>query len=178
MEAKLKALKEVEQIYRLSKKWRRNMPDEKRPDFERMADAVFRKAMDSRHRSEYMPVNVRAGKHMHEHDERSARLIERTLKTGEYGPDALHSFQSGRTLMGKRRRRYAKPPRQPADFPVRHVVQHGASDIMYPHGHLQGKGFVPCMHEEPPLKGLKPVSGQAQPPAALPVTDSIQTTYQ
>ena len=38
MEAKLKALKEVEQIYRLSKKWRRNMPDEKRPDFERMAD--------------------------------------------------------------------------------------------------------------------------------------------
>ena len=39
MEAKLKALKEVEQIYRLSKKWKRNMPDEKRPDFERMADA-------------------------------------------------------------------------------------------------------------------------------------------
>ena len=45
MEAKLKALKEVEQIYRLSKKWRRNMPDEKRPDFERMADRVFRQAI-------------------------------------------------------------------------------------------------------------------------------------
>ena len=83
MEAKLKALKEVEQIYRLSKKWRRNLPDEKRPDFERMADRVFRQAMEAPARSNHQRVNVRAGKHMHEHDRRSARLIERTLKSGD-----------------------------------------------------------------------------------------------
>ena len=123
MEAKLKALKEVEQIYRLSKKWKRNMPDEKRPDFERMADTIFRRAMETPGRDDYMRVNVREGRHMHEHDERSARLIERTLKTGEYGPDALHSFQSGRVLTGRRRRRYPKPVRQPGDVRVRHVVQ-------------------------------------------------------
>ena len=177
MEAKLKALREVEQIYRLSKKWTRNMPDEKRPNFERMADTVFRKAMESDARGATMPVNVRAGRHMHEHDERSARLIERTLKTGEYGPDALHSFQSGRVLQSKRRQHYRKPTRQAGDVRVRHVVQHPAVDIQYPHGHLQGAGFVPSMHETPPLRSLKPAPGQAAP-AELPKTDSIKTSYQ
>ena len=89
MDAKLKALKEVEQIYRLAKKWRRNMPDEKRPDFERMADHVFRKAMAMPHRERAMPVDVRTGAHMHEHDPRSAALIERTLKTGPSYPRPL-----------------------------------------------------------------------------------------
>ena len=177
MEAKLKALKEVEQIYRLSKKWKRNMPDEKRPNFERMADTIFRRAMETPGRDDYMRVNVREGRHMHEHDERSARLIERTLKTGEYGPDALHSFQSGRVLTGRRRRRYPKPVRQPGDVRVRHVVQHVATDIVYPHGHLQGSGFVPSMHEHAPMQSLKPAAGQAAP-AELPQTDSIRTSYQ
>ena len=177
MEAKLKALREVEQIYRLSKKWTRNMPDEKRPNFERMADTVFRKAMESDARGATMPVNVRAGRHMHEHDERSARLIERTLKTGEYGPDALHSFQSGRVLRGKRRTHFARPQVQPADFSVRHLVQQD-EDILYPHGHMQGSGFVPNMHDptRAPLRSLKPAAGRT--PAELPQTDSIKTSYQ
>ena len=46
MERHIKALKEVEQIYRLSQKWQRNMPDEKRPNFSRMADRAFRRALN------------------------------------------------------------------------------------------------------------------------------------
>ena len=177
MEGKIKALKEVEQIYRLSKKWRRNFPDEKRPNFERMADNVFRKAMDMKGREDYMPVDVRAGAHMHEHDPRSARLIERTLATGDYGPDALSSFQVGRVLPVKKRERFRRPGRQRGDYQVTHRVQHVATDLVYPHGHLQGKGFVPRMHDgQIEHKQLKPVANQAGP-EALPTTDSLKTSY-
>ena len=176
MDAKLKALKEVEQIYRLAKKWRRNMPDEKRPDFERMADHVFRKAMAMPHRERVMPVDVRAGGHMHEHDPRSAALIERTLKTGDYGPDALTSYTSGRVLAGKRRQQFRRPARQPRDLGVRHVVQ-GTDDLQYPSGHMQGQGFVPSMHDgQLTHTKLRPVRGQSAP-TALPTTDSIKTSY-
>ena len=44
-----------------------------------------------------MPLNIRDGKLMHEHDSRTARVIERTLKNGIIHPDVLHSFQSGRS---------------------------------------------------------------------------------
>ena len=177
MEAKLKALKEVEQIYRLSKKWRRNLPDEKRPDFERMADRVFRQAMEAPARSNHQRVNVRAGKHMHEHDSRSARLIERTLRSGEFGPDALHSYQAGVVQRGRRRVRYPQQKPQPQDFAARHVVQHTDRDLVYPHGHMQGKGFVPSLGEaQVPHKLLKAGPG-ASAPTELPTTDSIKTTY-
>ena len=141
-----------------------------------MADNVFRKAMDMKSREGYMPVDVRAGAHMHEHDPRSAALIERTLKTGDYGPDALTSYTTGRVLAGKRRQRFERPARQPRDLRVRHVVQ-GTDDLQYPSGHMQGQGFVPRMHDgQLTHTRLRPVRGQSAP-AALPSTDSIKTSY-
>ena len=32
------------------------------------------------------------------------------------------------------------------DLPVAHYVQHGATDLHYPAGHMQGVGFVPREH--------------------------------
>ena len=43
LEEKLKAIREVESIYALAKKWQRLTPDEKRPNWERIADAVLQK---------------------------------------------------------------------------------------------------------------------------------------
>ena len=33
------------------------------------------------------------------------------------------------------------------DHDVVHYVQHGSSDLIYPHGHMQGVGFVPREHQ-------------------------------
>ena len=45
LEAKLKALREVESIYALAKKWKKLTPDEKPPNWERLADGVLKKAL-------------------------------------------------------------------------------------------------------------------------------------
>ena len=46
VEQKMKAMREVQEIYALAKKWRRNLPDERRPDFENMADRIMRRALE------------------------------------------------------------------------------------------------------------------------------------
>ena len=48
-----------------------------------------------------------------------------------------------------------------------HYVQHGSSDLEYPHGHLQGFGFVPKSHE---------VASHVQlEDSVRPVTDVVPT---
>ena len=91
LEQKLSALREVENIYRLSKKWQRLTPDERRPNWEKIADAVLRKALGQ---PVLTSVHTQAlqlddGAHYHEHDERSARVFRRTLDNGILPPDAI-----------------------------------------------------------------------------------------
>ena len=177
MERHIKALKEVEQIYRMSQKWQRNMPDEKRPNFSRMADRAFRRALSLPVREDRMEVDVRAGKMHHEHDERTARLIERTLKTGAYGPDALSSYREGRVLRERRTYIPERPAPRPTDLFARHIVRHPGQEIEYPVGHMQGAGFVPAMHNSELFhKELKPVAGQSLP-RDLPMTDALPGTH-
>ena len=58
-------------------------------------------------------------------------------------------------------------PLRPYDLPVQHFVQHGASDLHYPAGHLQGFGFVPKSHE---------VASHVQlEDSVRPVTDVVPT---
>ena len=105
VEQKMKAMREVQEIYALGKKWRRNLPDEKRPDFEGMADRIMRRAMGlptvEGPFSTSEPIYEAA--HMSLQDPRTAALVERTLKNGMYHPDVLHSFQSDRTTVRSRR---------------------------------------------------------------------------
>ena len=172
LEAKLKAIREVENIYALSKKWQRLTPGEKRPNWERLADAVLKKAMDQPLETPAEPLNVHGGMH-HEHSPRSARVIERTLRNGVVHPDALHAYSCGHVLEGRPLpwRRPVRPA--PEDPPVRHFIQHGATDLHYPSGHLQGFGFVPSQHEVPSHVRLE----SAQVKAAEPVPTKSVTSY-
>ena len=96
LEQKLAAMREVQRIYALAQKWRPVMPNQKRPNFEAQADAVLKRAMNAQIVGRAAPLDIRDGKLMHEHDPRTARIIERTLRNGIVHPDVLHSFQSGR----------------------------------------------------------------------------------
>ena len=146
LEEKLKALREVDRIYALAKTWHRLVPNEKRPNFEAAARAVMKRALGEPIESKREPLHIRDGAMMHEHSPRTARVIERTLRNGVIHPDVLHSYRNDKVRPGREFPFYDKPaPR--ADTPdVIHYVQHGSSDLSYPHGHMQGYGFVPSEH--------------------------------
>ena len=161
LETKLKALREVESIYRLSKKWQRLTPDEKRPNWERIADAILKKAMGTPLQPLPVGLNVRRSKQHHTHSPRTARVIERTLKNGVIHPAVLHSYQSGRV---KRPARSVQKPRRmgpdPSYLPDPELyIEHSDADLHYPSHFEPGAGFQPRTHVEPTHVELQ------QPPA-------------
>ena len=95
-EEKFAALHEAQRILQLEKKWRRHVPDEKKPDFKRAARVVLQRALGHATVSKEPDMRVHSGL-MHEHDEREARLIERTLRNGTVpgGTQVLSSFRDG-----------------------------------------------------------------------------------
>ena len=147
LEEKLKAIREVESIYALAKKWQRLTPGEKRPNWERIADAVLKRALNKPVIDPPRQIHLQSGALHHEQDANTARIIERTLKNGIVHPDVLHSYSSDiqATGTGRARPRRMRPVRDTPN--IRHIVQHGSTDLHYPAGHLQGFGFVPREHQ-------------------------------
>ena len=130
---KLKALKEVENIYRLSKK---ALPPQG-TTWARVADKVLRKALGEPIEEAPESLNVTEDGQMHQHSPRTARIVERTLRNGIVHPDVLHSYRNDKVEQGSTRVRYEKPLARPDSMPVQHYVQHGGTDLEYPSGHLQ-----------------------------------------
>jgi hypothetical protein len=93
-EEQFAALQEAQRILQLEKKWRRLVPDEPKPDFKRAARVVLERALGHSSVSAEPALRVGPGL-MHEHDEREARLIERTLRNGTMHPEVLSSFRDG-----------------------------------------------------------------------------------
>jgi len=163
LDQKLKYLKEVEGIHALSRKVR--PPAGK--SWRDIADARYRHVMGQPIlEPQARPMQVRAGKLHHEHDPRSARLIERTLKTGIVPDHVLHSYHTGMERSHGRFKfknasaaAFGLEPLAHDDMRVQHMVQHvGAeADLHYPHGHMQGEGFVPRQHEVNSHVPLQPV---------------------
>ena len=161
LDQKLKYLKEVESIHALGRKVR--PPAGK--SWRDIADARFRHVMGQPIlEPQASPMQVRSGKLHHEHDARSARLIERTLKTGMVPDHVLHSYHTGAKRSHepyKFKNAYVglQQPLAHDDMRVEHMVQHvGAdSDLHYPHGHMQGEGFVPQQHEVNTHIPLQPI---------------------
>jgi hypothetical protein len=92
-----RAIKEADSILRLGKKWQRNTPNERRPNFEAAAATILRRTIGSRVVSgKKQPMQIKKDGLQHQHNEREARLLARTLKTGTLPPEVLHSFQTGR----------------------------------------------------------------------------------
>ena len=93
-EEKFAALQEAQRILQLEKKWRRHMPDERKPDFKRAARIVLERALEHETVSKEPALRVHSGL-MHQHAPREARLIERTLRNGIVPPQVLSSFRDG-----------------------------------------------------------------------------------
>ena len=94
-EQKQKAYLEAERILALGKKWQQLVPGEKRPNFERAAAEVIRRALGHKTSAHRHNLNI-SNKLMHQHGPNEARLIERTLRGGSIHPDVLHSFRDNR----------------------------------------------------------------------------------
>ena len=67
---------------KLSEKWQELMPGEKRPNFERAAKEVIRRALGHRVVKNQEPLDIKEDGLMHEHAPREAHLIERYLRSG------------------------------------------------------------------------------------------------
>ena len=84
-----KAIKEADSILRLGKKWQRNTPNERRPNFEAAAATILRRTLGSKVVSgKKQPMQIKKDGLQHQHNEREARLLERTLKVGTLPPEA------------------------------------------------------------------------------------------
>ena len=160
LEQKLKAMREVQRIYDMSKKWRRPVGHTGRmPNFNAMADAVMKRAVNANIVGDREPLDIRDGKLMHEHDSRTARVIERTLRNGVVHPDVLHSFQSGRVKRPGRGYPRTRLPHDP-DLPdVDLYVMHPENDLQYPSHFVPGEGFQPKTHVQPGHVQLAPAGG-------------------
>jgi len=163
LDQKLKYLREIENIHRLSKK----VLPPKGTTWARIADKHLQKALGMPLQEPAEPLNVRPGAHMHEHSPRTARVIERTLRNGMLHPDVLHSYRRDGTRRGKPKQFFEQPVRRHGDQDVIHYVQHGGTDLEPPHGHLQGYGFVP--------KGHAVASHVQLEDSVRPATDAVPT---
>ena len=186
LEQKLRYLREVESVHRLSKK----MLPPQGTTWSRIADGILRKALGKPVQGEPETINIRRNGHMHHHSPRTARLLERTFRNGIVHPDILHSFRNDGTQRTQVDGHYGRPyagdaaatvnavPRQRkralAHTPdVVHYVQHGSSDLHYPDGHLQGYGFVPGDHEAASHVQLESPVPTNDPDIMVPTTQGV-----
>ena len=86
------AYREARQVLALADKWQELMPGERKPNFQRAAQEILKRALGHKTSRNEQPLKIHGGL-MHEHEPREARLIERTLRAGVIHPDVLHSFQ-------------------------------------------------------------------------------------
>ena len=144
LEEKLKYLEEVENIYRLSKK---TLPP-KGKTWKALADQVLRRALGASVVEKTANINMTKGRQMHLHSPRTARLVERTLRNGDFHPDVLHAYRGNGTSILKQRQRIVpdSPPRKADTLDIAHITA-PSGDFHYPDGHMQGFGFVPNVHE-------------------------------
>ena len=113
-EEKHKAYEEAQSILALGKKWQQLVPGEKRPNFEKAAAMVLRQALGHKTSSNRTNLEVHNGL-MHQHKPAEARLIERTLQSGMFHPDVLHSFRDDRRTNDIRSVKPVALPKKPGD---------------------------------------------------------------
>lgn len=132
------AYREAQHILRLADKWQELMPGERKPNFQRAAQEVLKRALGHTTRRNEEALDIHGGM-MHEHAPREARLLERTLRAGVVHPDVLHSFQHGIVTRAPVEG-YPKPP------PLEHDPALPDIDVYV---HDAGQTIVPASHYEP-----------------------------
>ena len=90
-------LKEIQNMRRLAQTWQRSIPDERRPAFEKAQLKLIHEYLRKGDRVRPLkqePIQIHNGL-MHEHDRRSARIIDRTLRNGIIPHAVGKSFRDG-----------------------------------------------------------------------------------
>jgi hypothetical protein len=161
------AYREAQQILRLDKRWQELMPGERKPNFQRAAQEILKRALGHKTQRNEEALDLHGGL-MHEHGPREARLIERTLRAGHVHPDVLHSFQHGITKT---------EPEAPVHYdlgddpnlPDFDVYVHDAAETIVPASHYEpGTGEYHPAHlgpesHEPPRELPAPPTGARMP---------------
>ena len=163
-----RAFREAREIMKLGEKWQELMPGEKRPNFERAAKEVLRRALGHQVVKNKEPLQILEGGLMHEHKPREAHLIERFLRSGTVHPDVLHSFVHGDVHADPEK--LAQPELDDMDdlpdFDV--FVQH-TDDLHYPGHWHPGKGEFQSGHTDPHVsQAPRVVEKQIPEGASLP----------
>ena len=129
---KVAAYREAQNILALGQKWQRLTPGEKRPNFERSAKNILRRAMGHKTvgRHTHRAMHIHNGL-MHQHEPREARRIERYLKSGIVHPGVLHSFRQG-AVRKAATVAYRGEELRPDDPDVEHIVADNSEDVHYP----------------------------------------------
>ena len=92
-------LKEIQRLGQVARTWRRNLPDEKRPDWELAKLKLIHKYLrEPKRRVPEPPLRIHNGLY-NEHAAREARLIDRTLRNGTMHADLTHSFRDDRVKL-------------------------------------------------------------------------------
>ena len=108
------------------------MPGERKPNFQRAAQEILRRALGHKTARNEKPLDIHGGL-MHEHEPREARLIERTLKAGLIHPDVLHSFQHDIVTANPEQEPVEYDPGDDPELPDIEVYSHESSRMIdYP----------------------------------------------
>ena len=161
------AYQEAKEILKMDEKWQQLMPGERKPNFRRAARELVRRALGHKVRRNEAPLDLHDGL-MHEHKPREAALIERTLKSGLYDPEVLHSFQNGAKPSRALPEEPVYPP-LPPDLPDYEVFVHDHSMTLdYPSHYEPGTGMYNSSVHAPPEHTIVPTQTPAS--AQLPST--------
>jgi len=168
-EERHRAIKEADSILRLGKKWQRQVPNERRPNFEATAAAILRKALSSHVESgKRVPLKIIDNGMQHHHGRREARLLERTFKASSLPQEVLHSFQTGSV------RRDPKPVRRnrgpdPEYLPRFDLYQHDTVHRMPPgHYDVRARKYQNYMHDMHPAEMSKHLTPAFMPRVKVP----------
>ena len=159
------AYREAKQIMLLGEKWQELMPGEKRPNFERAAQEILRRALGHKVQRNEEPLQLHGGL-MHEHAPREARLVERFLRSGMVHPDALHSFQHDRVTL-KPDPQVPAPVELPDYLPDFDLYVHNAGeDMHYPsHYEVGAQKYHSTVNMPPAAKELMPAPAGTKLPS-------------
>ena len=162
------AYRESREILKLGQKWQQLMPGEKRPNFERAAKEVLRRALGHRVQKNVERLDIREDGLMHEHAAREAHLLERYMKSGPVHPDVLQSFVHG-DVHTEPQKRWQPPLGDMTDLPDFEVFVQHHGDQHYPgHWHPGTQEFGVGHHDPHEMAAPREVVHQIPEGTTLP----------
>ena len=152
LDEKLRYLKEIESIHRLSKK----VLPPAGTTWARIADKHLKRALGMQIEEPAEALNMRRGRQMHQHSPRTARVIERTLRNGVIHPDVLHSYRNDARQRVSVLRQAGAASRHPGRDPLRAARVRGSLVPSRAHAGLRLRAQRTPRSVSRPARGQRP----------------------